>query len=120
MQAVGLYLRDLRVAEGLTQAEAADRAGVSTKSVERWEAGKVEPALTTLAAYVKALRGSVTRAVALLLGDSDDVTREQVVSEFAPHPDETPEEAARVNRLLDLLAQGVPADEAARRVLNQQ
>jgi transcriptional regulator with XRE-family HTH domain len=116
MQAVGIYLRDIRGAAGLTQEEAARRGGVSTKTVERWEAGRTEPALTDLAAYVKALHGSVERVVSLLLGQ--DVSRDQVVAEFAPHPDETPEEADRLSRLLDLLERGVPPDEAARRVRN--
>jgi transcriptional regulator with XRE-family HTH domain len=118
MQAVGLYLRDLRVAEGLTQAEAGVRGGISTKTVERWEAGSVEPTLTDLAAYVRTLRGSVDEIVRRLVGE--DATRDAVVAEFAPQPDETPEEAVILSRLLDLLEAGVRPDEAARRARSGQ
>ena len=67
MQAVGLYLRSLRDAADLTQEEAANRVGLAAKTVERWEAGKNEPKVTELSAYVKAIGGSVQKMVSLLL-----------------------------------------------------
>ena len=70
MEAVAPYLRQIRTAAGLTQAEAADRVGVSSKTVERWEAGKHEPPASELAAYVKALEGSVAEVIRRLVGSS--------------------------------------------------
>ena len=68
MQAVGVYLKSLRQGLGLTQEEAASRVGLVAKTVERWEAGKHEPKLSELSAYVRALGGSVKRAADLLVG----------------------------------------------------
>jgi DNA-binding XRE family transcriptional regulator len=71
MQAVGLYLRSLRDEAGYTQQEAADLVGSVAKTVERWEAGKHEPKVTELSAYVKAIGGSVQKMVSLLLDMSE-------------------------------------------------
>lgn len=68
MQAVGTYLRELRTAAQLTQDKAAELIGVDKKTIERWEKGEHEPKATTLQEYVQALRGSVQRALNLLLG----------------------------------------------------
>jgi transcriptional regulator with XRE-family HTH domain len=70
METVAPYLRQIRAAAGLTQAEAAERIGVSSKTVERWEAGKHEPPASELAAYVKALEGSVAEVMRRLIGSS--------------------------------------------------
>jgi DNA-binding XRE family transcriptional regulator len=72
MNAVAVYLRTLRGLEGISQVEAGKRIKMSDKSVIRWEAGDVEPPMTTLKKYVVALRGSVIRAVMLLFDTSDD------------------------------------------------
>ena len=74
MQAVGLYLRELRDTSKLTQAEAGARIGVESKTVERWEAGKNEPPASRLTAYVESLGGSLARLVELL---SDKPVAEQ-------------------------------------------
>src|SRR4028119_404193 len=71
MQAVGLYLAELRRGLRLTQKEAADLIQANPKTVERWEAGKHEPPLTTLEAYINKLGGSIDRAMALLLDRSE-------------------------------------------------
>lgn len=67
MVSVGVYLRTLRDAAELSQAQAAKQAGVATKTVERWEAGSHEPALTTLRPYLAAIKGSMLRVLALLV-----------------------------------------------------
>lgn len=118
MVAVGSYLRELRDARGWSRSKAATESKVSAKSIERWEDGEVEPAFTDLAAYVRALNGSVARVLNLLLGD--EVTASTaIVAELAEEerarPQGTAEEEDRFNRLLDLLESGVPPDEAARR-----
>lgn len=68
MEAVAPYLKQIRIDAGLTQMEAAERVGIHSKTVERWEAGKHEPPASELAAYVKALGGEVDRLLRLLIG----------------------------------------------------
>jgi transcriptional regulator with XRE-family HTH domain len=118
MVAVGAYLRELRDAKGWSRLRAATEGKVSTKSIERWEDGEVEPAFTDLAAYVRALNGSIARALNLLLGE-DATASTAMVAELAEEerarPLGTPEEEDRFNRLLTLLESGVPPAEAARR-----
>ena len=63
MQAIGLYLRELRYTAKLTQAEAGALVGVEGKTVERWEAGRNEPPASRLASYVESLGGSLARLV---------------------------------------------------------
>lgn len=77
MVSVGIYLRTLRDAAQLSQAQAARQAGVATKTVERWEAGSHEPALTTLRPYLSAIKGSMLRVLALLVASNipDDEVR---------------------------------------------
>ena len=45
---IGGFLRDLRKEKGQTQEEIAEKFGVSSKSVSRWETGKSLPDLATL------------------------------------------------------------------------
>ena len=45
---IGGFLRDLRKEKGQTQEEIAERFGVSSKSVSRWETGKSLPDLANL------------------------------------------------------------------------
>lgn len=84
MDTVGVYLRILRDAQGLTQKQAAKKIGVHPKTVERWEAGKHEPALTDLQPYVKLVRGSIARVIQFLLDAGTTVSDAQ--------------EAARIDR----------------------
>lgn len=72
MPAVSVYLRVLRDGRGLTQEQAAVKAGVSTKTVERWEAGKNEPTVSNLKQLVRVLQGSVEDAIFLLLSDDKE------------------------------------------------
>lgn len=77
MVAVGVYLRSLRNAAGPSQEQAAKQIGIAAKTIERWEAGSHEPALTTLRPYLAALHGSVLRVIALLFSTApeDEVRR---------------------------------------------
>jgi predicted nucleotidyltransferase/DNA-binding XRE family transcriptional regulator len=52
-------LRDARTAAGLTQAELARRAGVTQSVVSAYEAGRREPALSTLSRLVEATGASL-------------------------------------------------------------
>jgi transcriptional regulator with XRE-family HTH domain len=119
MQAVGIYLRELRAAGGLTQEQAGQRGGISTKSVERWEAGKTEPALTDLVAYVKALHGDVQRVVTLLLGDDNEPDPLQAVLDEAKATGATPLDPEAFSQFLDLVANGTDPKLAARIALRR-
>ena len=59
MQAAVVYigdrLKNLRTLNALTQAELADRAGLTTEAVARVERGEVEPRPSTLRKLAKAL-----------------------------------------------------------------
>ena len=45
---IGAFLRDLRKEKGLTQEELAEKFGVSSRSVSRWENGNTMPELGIL------------------------------------------------------------------------
>lgn len=45
---LGQYLRDRRIAAGLTQVTVAARIGVSQNSIQRYESGELEPRLHRL------------------------------------------------------------------------
>lgn len=47
-QKIGGFLRDLRKEKGMTQEEIAEKFGVSSKSVSRWENGRTLPDLAIL------------------------------------------------------------------------
>lgn len=72
--AIATYLRTLRDAAGLSQEEAAAKAGISAKTLGRWEkgTGEHEPTVTNLKKLVRALGGSVRDALLLLI--TDDAT----------------------------------------------
>jgi len=72
--AVGTYLRVLRNAAGLSQEEAAVQAGISAKTLGRWEkgSGDHEPTVTNLKQLVRVLGGSVRDAMHLLV--TEDAT----------------------------------------------
>ena len=54
-----MKLRDWRKRDGITQAQAANRIGVSVTTISRWEAGEVVPRQQQLAAVRKVTRGAV-------------------------------------------------------------
>jgi len=56
-------LRQLRKSAGLTQAQLAARAGVHQRDISRWECGRVQPGVSSLAKLTKALRVSVSQVV---------------------------------------------------------
>lgn len=60
MSALGEKLRRLRKAQGLTQGELAEKAGVSISTIVRYETGKNSPKLELLEDIFKALEASVS------------------------------------------------------------
>jgi XRE family transcriptional regulator, regulator of sulfur utilization len=58
---MGKTVRQIRLAKGLSQAEVAKRAGLSREYINKIEAGKYDPPLSTINALAKALDVSVRR-----------------------------------------------------------
>jgi len=58
---MGKTLRKLRMAKGLSQATLAERVGLSREYVNKIEAGKYDPPLSTINALAKALGVKVGR-----------------------------------------------------------
>lgn len=54
-----MKLKDWRKRDGITQAQAANRIGVSVTTISRWEAGEVVPRQQQMAAIRKATKGAV-------------------------------------------------------------
>ena len=61
---MGTRLKRLRVAKDLSQAALATRAGLTREYVNKLEAGKQDPSLTTISALAKALGVPVTALLA--------------------------------------------------------
>jgi len=121
MMTLATYLLDLRTRRRLSRARLADLVGTTEMSILRIETKGQEPSGPLLVKLVNALGASwdvVTRLVDLPDLASDE-ERIKAIESLASE-DASPEEEARLNRLIDLLAQGVPPDEAARRVLRGQ
>lgn len=57
-----MKLKDWRKRDGITQAQAANRIGVSVTTISRWEAGEVVPRQQQMAAIRKATKGAVGAA----------------------------------------------------------
>ena len=58
---MGKRLKRLRTAKDLSQAALAERAGLTREYVNKLEAGRQDPSLTTISALAKALGVPVTR-----------------------------------------------------------
>jgi transcriptional regulator with XRE-family HTH domain len=71
-------LRELRLAKGWTQAELAQRVGVSQKAVARWEQGTREPSWANVVALADAL------------GVSSEAFREEPAEQPPPKPGRPP------------------------------
>ena len=65
---IGLFIRDRRLALGLTQQQLADRLGITDKAVSKWERAVSYPDITILRELAAALNVSVTE---LLAGERD-------------------------------------------------
>src|SRR4051794_41393484 len=64
-------LRSRRVALGLSQAELAERAGVSSRQLARYEAGEQQPVLSAAVALAEALGISLTQLAGQVSYDLD-------------------------------------------------
>lgn len=68
---IGLFIRDRRLALGLTQQQLADKLGVTDKAVSKWERSVSYPDITLLRELAAALEVSVTE---LLAGERDEAS----------------------------------------------
>ena len=82
-QKTGAYLAMLRKARGLTQQEAADRLGVSNKTVSKWESGGGFPDITVLPALGELYGVTADDILAgeTLTGDRREPAAEQVTEQ---------------------------------------
>lgn len=60
LKQMGIRLKGLRTAKEMSQAALAKRAGLTREYVNKLEAGKQDPSLTTISALAKALGVPVT------------------------------------------------------------
>ena len=61
---IGKRIRQLRIRNGLTQAELAERLGIQQSAIAHWEAGNTRPSTERLAQLAGALGTTVDRIVA--------------------------------------------------------
>jgi transcriptional regulator with XRE-family HTH domain len=117
------YVRTLRQLRNISQPDVADAIGMALRTYKSWEVGETRDIKTPyLLRAVRFLRGSFDQVATIpdsATVEDGAILAHELVDSFAPLPDETPEEASRINRLLDLLAQGVAPDEAARQILHE-
>jgi transcriptional regulator with XRE-family HTH domain len=64
------YLRQLRIAQGMTQLDLAEAVGLSHSLISIWEHGRALPTLTQLNATMRVLNGDVQCALNLIEGVS--------------------------------------------------
>jgi len=60
---IGDFLRNARQTSGKTQVQVGEKMGVVPNHIARFESGKVEPMLSTIAKFVKALGGRLVITV---------------------------------------------------------
>ena len=62
------YLRDARIARGLSVADLAERVGISHASIYFWEGGRVRPREANLSALCKVLKLPIRTAKEIATG----------------------------------------------------
>lgn len=119
MVTVAAYLADLRTSRKISRARLAEMVGTTEMSILRIEKQGQEPSGALLVRLVAALGASWEVITKLVDSPDDEASRVAAIAALTPEA-ATPEEDARLSRLIDLLAEGVPPDEAARRVQREQ
>jgi transcriptional regulator with XRE-family HTH domain len=119
------YIRALRQSRKVSQAALAEAIQMAVRTYKDWELGATANIdAPHMLRAMRVLEGSLDQIADLPTGataeDGAALARAWVVSAAAPREEETPDEARRLNRLIDLLAQGVAPDEAARIVQREQ
>ena len=93
---LGTALREARLKTQWTQADVADRVGVSTEVYGRMERGNLTPSVPTLRKLCLALRVDASTALGLEAGEA---------VAWAQESEPTPEESPQLRRLLRTLCQ---------------
>lgn len=93
MEELGSEIRRWREAAGLSQAGLAERLGTSQSAVSRWESGRDEPRLSTIASILRACEFEGELRVA------PGVDRAQIRQQLAMTPRQRLESVANVARL---------------------
>lgn len=88
-------IRSARIAAGLSQVELAKRIGTTQSAVSRWESGKDDPRLTTLASIL----GACGKRLVLNV-ESDDVDRAQIRQQLAMTPQQRLESVVNLSKTL--------------------
>lgn len=119
------YIRTLRQERKVTQPVLAKAINMALRTYKDWELGNVTDIKAPyLLRAVQFLNGSYEQIASLpdeaTAEDGEALARAWVVEQLGPTPNETPEERARLTRLIDLLAEGVPPQEAAEIVRREQ
>lgn len=103
MQTAMVYLRTLREARGLSQADVARAAKVESKQVYRWERGESEPPASGLAAFVALVAGRAEDVQVLISDPQATIERAQALARRALGP-------STEDRIQRLIEQADPAE----------
>lgn len=115
---VASYLTTLRAAKGFSRARLAEIVGTTEMTVLRIEKHGQEPGGGLLVRLIDALGGSWDIVSRLVRADDDDDALELVLAE-AQAVGAEPADPARLNRFLELVAEGATLEDAARAALGR-
>ncbi|MCB9742236.1 MAG: helix-turn-helix transcriptional regulator [Alphaproteobacteria bacterium] len=112
---LGERLRALRLRQGLTQQDLADRVGVSPPEISKYERARRAPSLESLAALAEGLGLPLSEVVAFEGSENASPELQRILHRLHGQP---PETVALVARLVEVVAQdsgGVVQDRPERR-----
>lgn len=100
---LGARLRELRLREGLTQQDLADRIGISPPEISKYERARRAPSLETLATLAEGLRLPLPELLRFEGPENASPELLRIVQRLHGQPPETVE---LVERLVDVVTQG--------------
>lgn len=77
---IGVFIRDVRKENGLTQEQLAEKLGVSQRSISRWETGKTMPDYSLLPSICEALEINMAELLSAERIEGDSVSKLQVTA----------------------------------------
>jgi transcriptional regulator with XRE-family HTH domain len=90
-------IREARLRAGITQAELARRVATTQSAIARWEAGRAQPSLETLARLVRACGLELE----IRLADPDPAERSLIERNLSLTPTQRLEQLARTVRFIE-------------------
>ena len=75
---IGIFIREVRKENGLTQEQFAEKLGVSQKSISRWETGKTMPDYSLLPSICEVLGVNIAELLGAEHISGDSVSKKQV------------------------------------------